>query len=326
MKLIIQIPCLNEEKTLPITLNDLPKHIEGIDKVEWQIIDDGSSDSTVQTAKKHGVHHIVSLTKNQGLAKAFMKGIDHALDQGADIIVNTDADNQYCGADIVKLVQPILDGQSDYVIGERPILTTKHFSPIKKLLQKLGSLVVRIVSGTNVPDAPSGFRAMSKDVAIKLNVFSEYTYTIETIIQSGSLGFAVSSVPIRTNKDLRPSRLLKSMSNYIKRSIWTMIRIFMVYRPLKFFGVPGIISIMAGLTLGIRYLNFVYMGQGTGHIQSVILCGVLLSIGFFMVLIGLVADLISINRKLLEKVDYQLRKLNQIKKSQEIPLPIRKVI
>ena len=309
MKLIIQIPCYNEEKTLPITLKDLPREVPGFDKVEWLIIDDGSTDRSVEVAKAHGVDYIVRHPKNLGLARAFMTGLDACLKLGADVIVNTDADNQYCAADIPKLVQPILEGKAEMVIGARPIEKIKHFSPVKKFLQKLGSWVVCCVSRTYVPDAPSGFRAISREAALKLNVFSEYTYTIETIIQAGQKNMAVVSVPIRVNDEfLRPSRLIKSIPSYIKRSIETIIRIFVVYRPFRFFFTIGAVLFVLGLLLGLRFLYYYFIGEGKGHIQSVILSGVLLGMGFQTILVAFLADLLSVNRKLLEDIQYRLRK------------------
>lgn len=309
MKLIIQIPCYNEEQTLPVTLNDLPQKINGIDIIEYLIINDGSTDGTVETAKENGVHHVVSFKNNQGLAKGFMAGIDACLRLGADIIVNTDADNQYCGADIEKLVKPILDGQADMVIGERPINDIEHFSLIKKKLQKIGSWTVRVASRTNIPDAPSGFRAYSREAALKLNVLSEYTYTLETIIQAGRKNMAITSVPIRTNGELRESRLFRSMGAYIKRSVFTIFRIFMMYKPLKSFTLIGSTVFLLGLLLGARFLYFYFSGNGSGHIQSLIFAAVLLMLGFQTGVIGLQADLIAANRKLLEDIQYRVRKM-----------------
>lgn len=302
MKLIIQIPCYNEAESLPITLEKLPKELEGFDKVEWLIVNDGSTDNTVEIAKKCGVHHVVELTKNQGLAKAFVAGINKCIELKADIIVNTDADNQYKAEDIPKLINPILEKKAEYVIGERPISDTEHFSPIKKLLQKLGSWVVRKASGTNIPDAPSGFRALSYDCAKQLNVYNNYTYTLETIIQAGQKNIAIVSVPIQTNEDLRPSRLVKSMPSYIKKSIVTIVRIFVVYKPFRFFMSIAIILFTLGFLLGIRFLYFWFTSEGDGHIQSVILSGVLMGMGFQTGLIAFVADLLAVNRKLLEEL------------------------
>ncbi|MFA6192454.1 MAG: glycosyltransferase family 2 protein [Sulfurimonas sp.] len=302
MKLIIQIPCYNEAGTLAIALNALPREVEGFDKVEWLIIDDGSTDDTVNVAIECGVDHIVSFTKNQGLAKGFMAGIKKCLDEGADVIVNTDADNQYEAEDIPKLTKPVLDKKADYVIGARPISDIEHFSPAKKFLQKLGSWVVRKASNTDIPDAPSGFRAMSRACAKQLNVHSEYTYTLETIIQAGQKNMAITSVPIRTNADLRPSRLLRSIPNYIKKSIITIIRIFVVYKPFKFFMSIAATLFGIGLLLGLRYLYLNVTGEGSGHVQSVILSGVFIGIGFQTGLIAFIADLLSVNRKLLEEL------------------------
>ncbi len=308
MKLIIQIPCYNEEKTLKIALDALPKHIDGIDTIEYMIINDGSTDNTVEAAREWGINYVVNFRCNRGLAKGFMAGIDAALRNGADIIVNTDADNQYCGEDIEKLVRPIIDEKADIVIGERPIDKTEHFSPLKKKLQHLGSWTVRVASKTEIPDAPSGFRAYSREAAMRLNVVNEYTYTLETIIQAGQNRTAMTSVPIRTNPELRKSRLFHSMFGYVKRSTVTIIRSFMMYKPLKFFGIIGMLLFLAGLALGIRFVVYLAMGEGAGHIQSLILTAVLLLIGFQTFMIGLQADIIAANRKLLEDIQYHVRK------------------
>jgi len=302
MKLIIQIPCYNESETLAIALGALPREVEGFDKVEWLIINDGSEDDTVKVARKCGVDHIINFKHNQGLAKGFMAGIQECLKQGADVIVNTDADNQYEAGDIPKLTQPILDGTAEYVIGERPISQTDHFSPAKKFLQKLGSWVVRKASNTDIPDAPSGFRAMSRECAMQLNVYNNYTYTLETIIQAGQKNMAISSVPIRTNEDLRPSKLLSSIPNYIKKSVVTIVRIFVVYKPFNFFMSIAAVLFTLGFLLGLRYLYFYFTGDGEGHTQSVILAGVLMGMGFQTGLIAFIADLLSVNRKLLEEI------------------------
>lgn len=311
MKLIIQIPCYNEAENLPIALAALPKTIKGIDQIEILIIDDGSTDETIAVARQSGVDHIVRFPKNRGLAKAFMAGIDKSLEVGADIIVNTDADNQYRADDIQLLVAPILDGTADFVVGERPISEIKHFTPLKKTLQKLGSWVVRVASKTDIPDAPSGFRAISREAAKRLHVFSEYTYTLETIIQAGQNGFAVVSVPVRTNDDLRPSRLVKSIRSYVVRSMSTIIRVFMTYKSFRFFAVPGFTCFIAGFLIGLRFLYFYAIGEGDGHIQSVILAGILMTTGFLMSVIGLVADLISVNRKLLEEIDWRVKNIEE---------------
>ena len=305
MKLIIQIPCYNEAETLAVALKALPREVAGFESVEWLIIIDGSTDDTVRIARECGVDHIVEFTNNKGLAKGFMAGIQECLKQKADVIVNTDADNQYEAEDIPKLTQPILDGSADYVIGERPISSTDHFSPTKKLLQRLGSWVVRVASGTDIPDAPSGFRAMSRECAKQLNVYSDYTYTLETIIQTGQKNMAISSVPIRTNEDLRPSRLLSSIPDYIRRSVFTIIRIFVVYQPFKFFMSLAGILLSIGILVGCRFLYFYFQGDGDGHVQSVVLSGALLGMALQASLIAFVADLLSVNRKLLEKIRLQ---------------------
>ncbi|MDE5863604.1 MAG: glycosyltransferase family 2 protein [Lachnospiraceae bacterium] len=310
MKLIIQIPCLNEAETLEIALNDLPKKIDGVDEIEYLIINDGSTDNTVEVAKKWGVHHVVTFKKNKGLAKGFMAGLDACLRAGADIIVNTDADNQYCGADIEKLVRPIIEGRADIVIGERPIDDTEHFSPLKKKLQHIGSWTVRVASNSQIPDAPSGFRAYSREAAMRMNVVNQYTYTLETIIQAGHDKIPMESVPIRTNPELRKSRLFHSMFGYVKKSMVTIIRSFMMYKPLKFFGSIGIILFLIGLIIGIRYLVFFFTGGATGHIQSLILSSTLMMLGCMTGIIGLQADIIAANRKILEDVQYHVRKLD----------------
>ena len=309
MKLIIQIPCLNEAKTLGESLKALPREVDGFDKVEWLIIDDGSTDDTVEVAKRHGVDHVVSHLRNMGLAAGFMTGLNACLQLGADVIVNTDADNQYNAADIPKLTAPILARKADIVVGARPIDQIEHFSPAKKFLQRLGSRVVRWVSNTDVADAPSGFRAISRDAAKRLNVFNNYTYTLETIIQAGQKNMAITSVPIRVNEDLRPSRLVHSIPSYVKRSILTMVRIFATYQPFRFFMTLASILFLLGVLLGVRYLYFLAIGEGTGHVQSVILAGILLGMGFQTGLIAFVADLISVNRKQLEQIKYRQSQL-----------------
>lgn len=314
MKLIIQIPCYNEAATLRTSLDALPKSIPGIDELEILIIDDGSSDDTVRVAKEWGVHHVISHARNQGLAVAFMTGLTGCLARGADIIVNTDADNQYNADDMPRLIEPILNREAEFVIGARPIADTAHFSPIKKRLQGLGSAVVRLVSGTDVADAPSGFRAFSRQAAMQLNVFSQYTYTLETIIQAGLKNIAVVNVPIRTNADLRPSRLVKSIRDYVRRSMFTIGRVFVIYRPFQFLGLIGALLTGAGVLLGIRYLYFVAIGEGGGHVQSVILTAILLLMGYHTFSLAVLADLISINRRLLEEVQVHLRELRLARK------------
>ena len=311
-KLIIQIPCFNEEKSLPVTLKELPRKLPGVEKIEGLIVDDGSTDRTIEVAVSLGVDHVVRLIRHQGLAKGFMAGIQACVEKGADIIVNTDADNQYFAGDIIKLVQPILDGKAEIVVGERPITEIKHFSPLKKLFQRWGSWMVRKVSQTDIPDAPSGFRAISREAAMRMHVFSEYTYTIETIIQAGQHGMAIMSVPIRTNDFLRKSRLIHSIPAYLARSFNTIIRIFMTYQALSFFMIPGGILFLVGTFLGLRFLYyFLITGTSTGHIQSLILVAVLLILGVLLAIFGLIADLISVNRKLLENVEYRLQRLDE---------------
>jgi glycosyltransferase involved in cell wall biosynthesis len=310
MKLIIQIPCYNEAETLEIALNDLPTQIDGIDIIEYLIINDGSQDNTVAVAKNWGVHYVVDFKKNRGLAKGFMAGLDACLQNGADIIVNTDADNQYVGADIEKLVRPILDGESDIVIGERPIDKTEHFSTLKKILQHFGSWVVRKASKSDIPDAPSGFRAYSREAALRLNVTNEYTYTLETIVQAGREKIPMISVPIQTNGELRPSRLFNSMMGYVKKSMLTIIRAFMMYKPLQFFMTLGAIFSLIGVGIGIRFLFFYVKGQGIGHIQSLILASMMIIVGVLCSIVGLQADIIASNRKILSDVQYHVRKLN----------------
>lgn len=307
MKLIIQIPCLNEAETLAIALAELPREVEGFETVEWLIIDDGSSDVTADIARQNGAHHVVRHPVNRGLAEAFMTGINACLRLGADVIVNTDADNQYCGDDIPKLTAPILAHEAEIVIGARPISETEHFSWIKKKLQHLGSWAVRVASRTDVADAPSGFRAISREAAMRLNVFNAYTYTLETIIQAGQSNMRVISVPIRTNADLRPSRLVKSISSYVKRSLGTILRVFVIYRPLAFFSWLGGVFTLIGLAAGIRFLYFYLDHSGEGHIQSVIFSALCIIIGLLLFMMGLVGDLIATNRKLLERIDVRLQ-------------------
>jgi glycosyltransferase involved in cell wall biosynthesis len=306
-KLIIQIPCYNEADTLPATLADLPRHLPGVDVVEWLVIDDGSTDATAELALALGVDHVERLRPRQGLARAFTTGLDACLRAGADIIVNTDADNQYNAADIPKLIAPILSSQAEIVVGARPIPQIAHFSPVKKVLQRVGSWAVRALSGTTVVDATSGFRAMSRSAANQLKVFSSYSYTLETIIQAGHKGIAIASVPIRTNGETRPSRLVKSVPKYVFRQAMTMTRIFMTYRPFFFFAAPGVVSFLIGFLIGMRFVyDYVTVG-GAGHIQSLILAALLLGMGFILIIVGLLADLTAVNRKLLEGIDTRLR-------------------
>lgn len=309
-KLIIQIPCYNEERTLGITLSALPRQLPGIDRVEWLIINDGSRDRTVEVAREFGVDHIVNFPTNQGLARGFMAGLEACLRAGADIIVNTDADNQYCADDIPKLIQPILRGEAEIVVGARPIWDTQHFSTIKKLLQNLGSSMVRLASQTNIPDAPSGFRAFSRNAAMQLNVFNSYTYTLETIIQAGQKGIAMTSVPIRTNPNLRRSRLVRSIPTYVFRSAMTILRIFMLYRPLRFFTLLGSVPLALGTLLGVRWILLFFLVDPTrSRAPSLILAAILILIGFQLWLFGLIADLLAANRRLLEENRLRLRRM-----------------
>lgn len=302
MKCIIQIPCFNEEATLPVTIADLPKSLPGIDVVEYLVIDDGSSDRTTEVARACGVHHIVGFRKNRGLARAFDLGINACLARGADIIVNTDADNQYCGQDIEKLVAPIVSGDADMVVGDRQTHTIDHFSSLKKFLQKHGSFLVGSFSGMHVPDATSGFRAMSREAALELNVISDFSYTLETLIQAGRKRLAVVSVPIRTNEVLRESRLFKSAFTFVKRSGTTMIRVYTTHEPLKVFSTAAVIAIAIALVLFGRFLFFFIRDGGAGHIQSLIFGAVLFLSGAFFFTVGVLADLMNANRKLIEQV------------------------
>ena len=309
MKLIIQIPCYNEAEALPVTLKDLPRQVPGFSTVEWLVINDGSTDRTAEIAKECGVDHVVSFTKNQGLARGFLAGLDACLKLGADVVVNTDADNQYVAADIPALTTPILDGKADIVVGHRPIDSIDSFSTVKKILQKAGSAVVRVVSRTSIPDAPSGFRAMSREAAMRLNVFNEYTYTLETIIQAGQKNLAIISVPIRVNRKLRPSRLVKSIPSYVKKSVITIVRIFVVYKAFRFFMVLGASLFSVGVLAGLRFLYYYFTGNGTGHIQSLILASIMLGVGFQTMLTAFLADLLAVNRRLMEDVQYRVKKM-----------------
>ncbi|MCD6460396.1 glycosyltransferase family 2 protein [bacterium] len=309
MKLIIQIPCYNEEKTLPAMIKDLPKQISGIDIIETLVIDDGSTDNTVQTATRLGVSHILSFKQNRGLAEVFKNGIDHCLKLNADIIVNTDADNQYCALDIEKLVRPILCGKADMVIGARPIDSIPEFSWMKKKLQKLGSYFVRKISYTKVEDATSGFRAFSRETALKINIFSKYTYTLETLIQAGDNKLKIMSVPIRVNPQTRKSRLLKSIPDYIVKSLVTIIRICMLYRPLKYFFLLGMTILFIGLIIWVRFLYHYLLGDGAGHIQSLILASILSISGFQLIVFGLLADVVATNRKLGEDIQLRVKQI-----------------
>ena len=310
MKLIIQIPCYNEAETLKIALDALPKQIDGVDTIEYLIINDGSQDNTVEVAKEWGVQHIVNFKQNRGLAKGFMAGLDMCLRNGADIIVNTDADNQYCGDDIEKLIAPILEGKADIVIGERPIDQIAHFSWLKKKLQHFGSWVVRKASNTDIPDAPSGFRAYSREAAMQMNVVNEYTYTLEQIVQAGRTKIAITSVPIRTNDELRPSRLFSSMFGYVKKSMLTIIRAYLMYKPMRFFIGLGFIPFLIGLAIGIRFTVLLCMGGGQGNVQSLILCSMLILIGVMIWVVGLLADVMAANRKILQEIQQKVREMD----------------
>jgi glycosyltransferase involved in cell wall biosynthesis len=310
LKLIIQIPCLNEAGTLAIALNDLPRSVPGFERVEWLVIDDGSSDGTADVARGLGVDHVIRHPVNRGLAAAFMTGLDTCLRLGADVIVNTDADNQYDAADIPLLTAPIIEGRADMVIGARPIDETEHFSWVKKKLQRLGSWAVRMASKTTVADAPSGFRAITRETAMRLNVFNPYTYTIETIIQAGLSNLRVLSVPIRTNADLRPSRLVKSISSYVRRSLVTILRIFVIYRPMAFFFWPGLVIGSIGVLLSLRFLWFYFVsGTGGGHVQSLIFSALFVILGALLFMVALISDVITANRKLLERIDLRVQQL-----------------
>jgi glycosyltransferase involved in cell wall biosynthesis len=309
VKLIVQIPCFNEEETLPITLREIPRKFRGIDEVEILVIDDGSQDGTVDAAKREGADHIVRLTNHKGLAECFTVGLDAALRLGADIIVNTDGDNQYCGEDIQKLIDPILSGKADMVIGDRNVKQVEHFSFVKKQLQTMGSWIVRQLSGTRIPDVTSGFRAFSRTAALHLNIISRYTYTLETVIQAGKKNIAMTHVPIRTNEKLRPSRLFSNIYSYIKRSAATIVRIYTLYEPLKIFLIIGGVIFSLGLFLTLRFLYYYFTQQGAGHIQSLIIAAVLMIVGFQVGMIGLLSDIIAANRRLIEDVLYRIKKM-----------------
>lgn len=307
VRLIIQIPCYNEAETLPAVIRDLPGAIPGVDVIETLVIDDGSTDNTIEVARSLGVNHVVRLPRNLGLARAFRAGIESCLALGADIVVNTDGDNQYCGADVPKLVEPILAGTAEMVVGERPIESIAHFSALKKLLERAGSGVVGRLSGLSLRDAPSGFRAFARSALMRLNLQTEYSHTLETLIQAGRMRMAVVGVPIGTNRRLRESRLIRSTTGYIGYSGVTMLRVWLKYSALRVFLGAAAVFIAGGLGLGIRFLYFFSVGQGQGHIQSLILTAVLFFIGFQLVVLGLLADLISTNRRMLEEISDMLR-------------------
>jgi glycosyltransferase involved in cell wall biosynthesis len=309
VKLIIQIPCKDEQDYLPQTLADLPRELEGFDTVEWLVIDDGSTDATVEVAKQHGVHHIVRLTNNKGLASAFQAGLDAALKLGADVIVNTDADNQYDASDIPKLVAPILAGNADMVIGDRQVQTIEHFSPLKKALQRLGSWVVRRASSTNIPDTTSGFRAYNREAALSLQVVSRFTYTLETIIQAGKLTVAIDHVPIRTNAKLRESRLFPSMSSYVRRNGVSIFRIYAMYEPLRVFMTAALLVGVGAVAVWTRFVVAYIQGDGSGHVQSLILGAVLFNAAVVLAALGVLGDLLSGQRIMLQRVFERVRRV-----------------
>lgn len=308
MKLIIQIPCYNEEETLPQTLQELPRALPGVDQVEWLVIDDGSTDQTAEVAKAYGVHHVIRLRQNQGLARAFLVGLEEGLRRGADIIVNTDADNQYRGEDIQRLVAPILSGEAEIVVGDRGVGTLALFPPPKRWLQRLGSWVVQRAAGVRIPDATSGFRAISREAALRLTVLSEYTYTLETLIQAGARRMTVVFIPTQTNPQTRQSRLIRSVPSFLILSAVTIVRFYTMYRPLRVFGTVGGLFLTGAIALGLRFLYFFVEGTGSGHVQSLILAAILAIIGFQMLLMGLLADLVRLNRKMMEEALYRLRR------------------
>jgi glycosyltransferase involved in cell wall biosynthesis len=306
-KLIIQIPCYNEERTLGTTIEHLPRCLPGVDEIEWLVINDGSTDRTVAVAETCGVDYVINHQRNRGLAHAFISGLDACLEHGADIIVNLDADNQYCAEYIGALIQPILNGSAEMVIGARPIDTMDGFSRIKKILQKFGSWIVRQASDTDIPDAPSGFRAFSREAAMHMRVYSQYTYTLETIIQAGQRGLAITSVPVRTNPASRPSRLIRSIPSYLLHSATTVVRIFVVYRPFRFFFSLGMVLLLLGTGIGARFLWYYMIGKGQGHIQSLILASILIGIAFQTIMVAFIADLLSVNRRLCEDIRFRLK-------------------
>jgi glycosyltransferase involved in cell wall biosynthesis len=317
-KLIVQIPCLNEAQTLPATLADLPAQIEGVDRIEVLIIDDGSTDNTCRVAQACGVDHLVRFPQHRGLAKGFAAGLDACLRLGADVIVHTDADGQYPGEDIPKLVAPILRGEADIVIGDRGVGAVEHFSPGKRLLQGLGSRVVSKLSGIKVGDVTSGFRAYSREAALRLNILSDFTYTLDSLIQSGSKPIAVMTVPTRSNAPTRPSRLFKGIPEYIRRQVPSILRLYMVYQPMRTLSLVSALFLLPGLLIGVRFLTFFFAGLGAGHIQSLILATIMLIVGVQILVLGLVADLMATNRRLLEDTLYRVRRL-ELRQEPELP-------
>jgi len=310
MKLIIQIPCYNEEKTLPEVVADLPREIEGIDTIELLVIDDGSRDRTIEVARNLGVHHILPMGSNRGLAVAFLRGIQRCVELGADLIVNTDGDNQYDGTCIPDLIRPVAEGRLDIVVGARPIEGIEHFSWSKKKLQQIGSRVVRQFSGTDIPDTTSGFRAYSAEAAMKLHVFNRYTYTLETIIQAGHMDLRIGHMPIRVNAKTRESRLISSIPRYVRRSASIILRSYITYKPLRTFLYCSVVPGLLGLALCIRYLFFFFSGRGGGHLQSLLLAAILLIMMFLLWVLGILADLISANRKLIQEQLYLSRRVH----------------
>jgi glycosyltransferase involved in cell wall biosynthesis len=319
MKLIIQIPCYNEEATLPHTIGDLPRALPGVDEIEYLVVDDGSTDRTVEVARELGVHHVVRLRQNRGLAYAFTAGLDAAVEAGADVIVNTDADNQYQGEDVGRLILPILEGRADIVVGDRGVAVLEHFSPLKRFLQRLGSWVVERAAGIPIPDATSGFRAFTRDAALRLTVLSSYTYTLETLIQAGARNMAVLYVPIRTNPQTRRSRLIRSIPSFLAISGITILRFYTMYRSLRVFTTIGGILIAGGVVLGVRFLYYYLQGAGVGKVQSLILAAILTIVGFQVCLIGLIADLVRLNRKMLEETLYRVRRIEMDAGEKESP-------
>jgi glycosyltransferase involved in cell wall biosynthesis len=309
MKLIIQIPCFNEAEQLPRTLADLPGEVEGFDVVERLVVDDGSTDDTVAVARAHGVEHLVRLTSNKGLATGFQAGIDTALKLGADLIVNTDADNQYHGPDIARLVRPILDGQADMVVGDREVTGIEHFSPLKKLLQRLGSWVVRRASSTSVPDTTSGFRAYNREAAIQMLVVSKFTYTLETIIQAGKLLVAIDHVPVRTNPNTRESRLFPSMGAYVRRNAVSIFRIYAQYEPLRVFWSLALVMGLAAIGVWTRFAVAYAEGNGKGHVQSLILGAVLFIAAVVLWALGVIGDLLAAQRVMTQRTFERVRRI-----------------
>jgi glycosyltransferase involved in cell wall biosynthesis len=309
MKLIIQIPCFDEEEQLPSTLADLPREIPGVDEVEWLVIDDGSSDRTVEVARAGGVDHVVRLTNNKGLAAAFQAGLDASLKLGADVIVNTDADNQYHGGDIPKLVAPILAGDADLVIGDREVRQVEHFSPVKKRLQRFGSAVVRRASETTVPDTTSGFRAYNREAALQVQVVSKFTYTLETIIQAGKMLVAVDHVPIRTNPKTRESRLFPSMAAYVRRNAIAIFRVYTLYEPLRAFLAAAAVAALGAAVIWARFLYFFAIGEGSGHVQSLILGSTLFIVAVQLAALGVLGDILAGSRVLQQRILERVRRV-----------------